>query len=156
MLIRGPSVRTARRRTRRRRSWRDRPCDVHSLTDVGQVGVAFLIGPVSCSDVEKKNPEGTVTVWDLAIFIFFPTFVWNSFTFNGRHVDTFTIPAQWMRSAESPGDVVEHRMVRPAETTVVFVAVEAHPPFGALHFYHLNVKKKKIPNFCQGYGDLED
>lgn len=48
VLVGGPSVRTARRRVGGRGNRRNGACDVYSLADVRQVGVALLVGPIRC------------------------------------------------------------------------------------------------------------
>lgn len=61
----------------------------------------------------------------------------SALTFAGGHVDAFAVPAEWVRPPQSPGHIVEHRVVRPAEAAVILIGVEAQPPVVALHFVHL-------------------
>lgn len=138
MSIGGPSVRTAWRWVGGWRSWRNGARDVYSLADVGQVRVALLISPVPCSRGGKYK---LVFAYCMR-FSLLRSVALAILTFTGRHVDTSAITAQWLWPAESPGHIIEHRVVRPAETTVIFKGVKPQPPVVTLHFHHLKVRKK--------------
>lgn len=74
--------------------------------------------------------------FDLASLI--PT----NLTFAGRHVDTFAITAEWVWPPKGPGHIIEHRVVGPAEATIVLVGVKPQPPVVTLHLRHLQVREK--------------
>lgn len=99
--------------------------------------MALLIGPVRYSGT-KTTGSCTCTDCDLD---FVEVFHSHCLTFSGRHVDASAITAQWVWPPKSPGHVIEHRVVGPAEAAVVFVGVEPQPPVVSLHFRHLKVKK---------------
>lgn len=138
MLIGGPSVRTAWRWVGGWRSWRNSACDIYSLTDVGQVRVALLIGPVRCSGGGKYK-----LIYGYCIrFSLSRSLTLAALTFAGRHVDTFAITAHWVWPPEGPGHIIEHRVVGPAETAIIFVGVKPQPPVFTLRFRHLKVRQK--------------
>lgn len=102
--------------------------------------MALLIGPVGCLRGGKGSLLRTAWArsrWTLAAFTFF-----------GRKVDAFAIAAQWMRPPESPGHVIEHGVIRPAEAAIIFIGLKPQPPLVTLRLLHLKAGEKRL-SLCQ-------
>lgn len=63
-------------------------------------------------------------------------------TFADWHVDTLAVAAEWVWPAESPGHIVEHRVVWPVETAIVLIRMKPHPPVVPLYLGHLQAREK--------------
>lgn len=102
----------------------------------GQSGTFDRPSPLFRS--EKYKVKYVYCIW----FSLLWSLILSVLTFGGRHVDTFAITADCVWPPEGPRHIIEHRVVRPAETTIIFVGVKPQPPVVTLHLHHLNVRKK--------------
>lgn len=57
-------------------------------------------------------------------------------------MDTSAITAEWVWPPKGPRNIIEHRVVRPAETAIIFIGVKTQPPVVTLHLRHLKVREK--------------
>jgi len=137
VLIWRPSLRAAWRWVGGWWSWRNGACDIHSLTYVGKVQVALLICPLSCLGAKQIQAHACVhCIWFSAM----RSHSQAALTFAGQHVDTSAIAADRVRPPEGPGHIVEHRVVWPAETSIILIGVKPQPPVVPLRLHHLNVR----------------
>lgn len=64
-------------------------------------------------------------------------------TFGCRYVDTLAVSTEGTRLTKSPGHIVEHRVIRPPESSIVLKRVESNPPEITVNPGHLEEDKDR-------------